>query len=189
MNKCYHVFCPKNFFKQLHCLKLRCYWTVAVDQSRIRRCHTIISLDALIIKSRGLIQRTEYLIWLVDKKNLIHSCEPVWVTKWYKMIIQNLIGINLILLTNFHFISNEIQLRGKGASFPSEVYKAWMPSYKANRQNQVSLSMEYLAVGSGNGQKAIINNIDIEYAGSDSNLPESTKTLYPDLIEFPTIAG
>ena len=105
------------------------------------------------------------------------------------MNMQNLIGINLIFLTNFHFISNEIQLRGKGASFPSEVYKAWMPSYKASRQNQVSLSMEYLGIGSGNGQKAIINNVDIEYAGSDSILPESTKTLYPDLIEFPTIAG
>ena len=52
-----------------------------------------------------------------------------------------------------------------------------------------SNAMEYMGIGSGNGQKAIINNVDIEYAGSDSNLPESTKTLYPDLIEFPTIAG
>ena len=65
--------------------------------------------------------------------------------------MQNLIGINLIFLTNFHFKRDPISRSGKG-------------------------------------QKEFINNVDIEYVGYDSNLPESTKTLYPDLIELPTIA-
>lgn len=94
-----------------------------------------------------------------------------------------------ILVNMVAFVVSYVNIRGKGASFPSEVYKMWMPSYKAYRQPYQSISMDYDSIGSGGGQKAISLNKDIEYAGSDSLLSEETKKLYPDMIEFPTIAG
>jgi ABC-type phosphate transport system substrate-binding protein len=106
------------------------------------------------------------------------------------MDMVQVLKIILIFMTSaIDFGNSEIKVRGKGASFPSEVYRTWIPFYKASRQSHISLVMDYDAVGSGNGQKAITANEDIEYAGSDSLLPNETKTQYPDLIEFPTVAG
>ena len=53
----------------------------------------------------------------------------------------------------------------------------------------MSLISNYESVGSGNGKTAIKANIDIEYAGSDSLLSSSDRISYPDLVEFPTMAG
>ncbi|XP_050398521.1 speract receptor [Patella vulgata] len=83
----------------------------------------------------------------------------------------------------------EIQLRGAGASFPDPVYKSWIPSYKAYRQQHISLNLNYDPVGSGTGKKRIIANVDIEYAGSDSRLSASDSQQDPDLVMFPTMAG
>ncbi|KAK3105361.1 hypothetical protein FSP39_023428, partial [Pinctada imbricata] len=57
------------------------------------------------------------------------------------------------------------------------------------RQNHVTLLAQYEAVGSGTGKSAIKANVDIEYAGSDSLLSNDDRVNYPDLVEFPTMAG
>ena len=86
-----------------------------------------------------------------------------------------------------------VQLRGAGASFPGAVYQAWLINYKAYRQDYVTVSMKYEAVGSGAGQSRIIgDNPDaspLEYAGSDSLLSRSDYLRHPDLQMFPTMAG
>ena len=82
-----------------------------------------------------------------------------------------------------------INLRGEGASFPGAVYKNWIPAYRRYRSPHVSLNMKYDAVGSGNGKRAIKDNIDIEYAGSDTVLSAEEQVNYPDLVTFPTMAG
>ena len=86
-------------------------------------------------------------------------------------------------------VDGQINLRGQGASFPANVYKKWIPAYVRYRSTYVSLNMEYLAVGSGKGKSAIKDNIDIEYAGSDSLLTANDTLNYPDLVTFPTMAG
>lgn len=83
----------------------------------------------------------------------------------------------------------EINVRGKGASFPLKVYQIWIPSYKAYRSNHVTLNMEYYATGSSDGKSTIMDGADIEYAGSDSLLSSSESSIYSDLITFPTMAG
>ena len=83
-----------------------------------------------------------------------------------------------------------VQLRGAGASFPNEVYQAWIPAYKAYRQARVDLNMSYEPVGSGKGKARIVENAgDIEYAGSDSVLKDSERRGKNDLVMFPTMAG
>ncbi|XP_069113401.1 retinal guanylyl cyclase 2-like [Argopecten irradians] len=82
-----------------------------------------------------------------------------------------------------------VYVRGKGASIPHEVYKEWRSAYRLHRSTHVTLDMPYDAVGSGNGKKAIVENVDIEYAGSDSLLSESTVANNPDLVLFPIMAG
>lgn len=106
--------------------------------------------------------------------------------------MQNKIKINICFCFAFIVsIVNEtetVPLHGKGASFPNEVYKSWIPAYKAHRQNQVSLEMSYEAVGSSNGKTAIKDKT-VEYAGSDTLLSADEQKNYPDLITIPTMAG
>ncbi|CAH1793096.1 unnamed protein product [Owenia fusiformis] len=87
-----------------------------------------------------------------------------------------------------------VNLRGAGASFPSEVYAAYMPIYKSTRSAFVTLNMTYDVVGSGNGQKRIKktghdSTLDVEYAGSDGLLGEDDYLSYPDLQMLPVLAG
>lgn len=84
---------------------------------------------------------------------------------------------------------NGVFIRGKGASFPYEVYKRWQPGYTLDRKQYVSLNMNYDAAGSSSGRAAIFTNVAIEYAGSDSLMSDSERATYPDLVEFPTMAG
>ncbi|KAJ8302676.1 hypothetical protein KUTeg_019072 [Tegillarca granosa] len=103
--------------------------------------------------------------------------------------IKNQLRFYFVLIC---FILNEtettVPLHGKGASFPYEVYKSWIPAYKAHRQTQVSLEMSYEAVGSSNGKTAIKDKI-VEYAGSDTLLSADEHINYPDLVTIPTMAG
>ncbi|XP_033753896.1 retinal guanylyl cyclase 1-like [Pecten maximus] len=95
----------------------------------------------------------------------------------------------LVWLCLCRFVTAVVYVRGKGASFPHEVYKEWRSAYRLHRSSHVELDMPYEAVGSGNGKKAIMENVDIEYAGSDSVLSESTIASHTDLVLFPIMAG
>ena len=97
--------------------------------------------------------------------------------------------MTFLLMCMICIVTGEIQLRGKGASFPRIVYKSWMAAYKRYRFDYISLNLEYVSVGSWRGKDAIKTNDDIEYAGSDSLLSTSDAKHFPDLITFPTMAG
>lgn len=100
----------------------------------------------------------------------------------------NVVSMLLFLLL-YKCVFGMVYVRGKGASFPNEVYKEWRPAYHLHRRTYVDLEMTYSAIGSGNGKAAIMENIDIEYAGTDSLLSNDTTTTHPDLILFPIMAG
>ena len=83
-----------------------------------------------------------------------------------------------------------VRIRGAGASFPSEIYKAWMVRFRVWRGQHTLLDMSYQAIGSGGGKDAIKSGEPpLEYAGSDSVLKEEEYEEHPDLHMFPTIAG
>ncbi len=109
------------------------------------------------------------------------------------LFIQN---ISLLLAWLVAFVlgadGQKIQLAGAGASFPSTVYRAWIPSFTAYRRNYVSLKMSYDAVGSGKGKEWVTQGqggLYIDYAGSDSLLSEEDYAKQPDLKMFPVMAG
>ncbi|XP_062591697.1 atrial natriuretic peptide receptor 2-like [Saccostrea cucullata] len=102
---------------------------------------------------------------------------------------MTIVDMILALMTIVWCGTSAIDIRGKGASFPYEVYKVWQPAFTTYRKGHASIEMQYDAIGSSKGQAAIFQNIDIEYAGSDTVLSELDKSNHPDLVEFPTMAG
>lgn len=105
------------------------------------------------------------------------------------MIIHDIMIRYLVFSIQLWCSINAVFIRGKGASFPYEVYKRWQPAYVLNRKQYVALDMNYDAVGSSTGRAAIFANINIEYAGSDSTMSDTERNTYTDLVEFPTMAG
>ncbi|CAA6817020.1 MAG: Phosphate ABC transporter, periplasmic phosphate-binding protein PstS (TC 3.A.1.7.1) [uncultured Sulfurovum sp.] len=75
------------------------------------------------------------------------------------------------------------ELKGRGASFPGPIYKAWTSEYYAATKNQVN----YTPTGSGDGVKSI-NKRMVDFAGSDKPLkPKILKK--KKLHMFPTVVG
>lgn len=75
------------------------------------------------------------------------------------------------------------ELKGRGASFPGPVYKAWTSAYFAATKNQVN----YTPTGSGDGIKSITKRM-VDFAGSDKPLkPE--KLAKEKLYMFPAVVG
>jgi len=117
----------------------------------------------------------------------------MWLIDQYRLIEGYLIR-NAILAALMSVASSGkpvINLNGAGASFPNEVYQAWMTYYTTTRLNYVSLHMSYDAVGSGTGKRRITGQEGprIDYGGSDSLLSEDVKEEFPDIRMFPTMAG
>ncbi|MBU1668229.1 phosphate ABC transporter substrate-binding protein PstS [bacterium] len=78
---------------------------------------------------------------------------------------------------------NADELKGRGASFPGPIYKAWTSEYYAATKNQVN----YTPTGSGDGVKSIGKRM-VDFAGSDK--PLNAKALKKDkLLMFPTVVG
>jgi phosphate transport system substrate-binding protein len=74
-------------------------------------------------------------------------------------------------------------LKGRGASFPGPVYKAWTSEYYAATGVQVN----YTPTGSGDGIKSITKRM-VDFGGSDK--PLKPETLKEDkLYMFPTVVG
>ncbi len=75
------------------------------------------------------------------------------------------------------------ELKGRGASFPGPVYKAWTSDYFKATKNQVN----YTPTGSGDGIKSITKRM-VDFAGSDK--PLKPKTLKKKkLYMFPAVVG
>ncbi|MCH9741402.1 MAG: phosphate ABC transporter substrate-binding protein PstS [Epsilonproteobacteria bacterium] len=78
---------------------------------------------------------------------------------------------------------NADELKGRGASFPGPIYKAWTSEYYAATKNQIN----YTPTGSGDGVKSI-NKRMVDFAGSDKPLkPKILKK--KKLHMFPTVVG
>jgi phosphate transport system substrate-binding protein len=74
-------------------------------------------------------------------------------------------------------------VRGAGATFPSDVYNRWAVAYAKERGGKV----EYLPTGSGDGLKRIMSR-EVDFGASDS--PLSSADLYKHkLVQFPTAVG
>jgi len=75
------------------------------------------------------------------------------------------------------------ELKGRGASFPGPVYKAWTAEYFKVTKNQVN----YTPTGSGDGIKSISKRM-VDFAGSDKPLkPKVLKK--KKLFMFPAVVG
>jgi len=75
------------------------------------------------------------------------------------------------------------ELKGRGASFPGPVYKAWTAAYFAATGNKVN----YTPTGSGDGIKSIKKRM-VDFAGSDKPLkPEKLRKA--KLYMFPSVVG
>ncbi len=78
---------------------------------------------------------------------------------------------------------NADELKGRGASFPGPVYKAWTADYFKATKNQVN----YTPTGSGDGIKSITKRM-VDFAGSDKPLkPKALKK--KKLFMFPAVVG
>lgn len=79
-----------------------------------------------------------------------------------------------------------VQINGAGATFPDPVYTEWRFAYP---YIDPSVVINYQAIGSGGGKKAIVDGT-VDFAGSDSLLTtEYTTTTKGQLQMFPTLAG
>jgi len=78
---------------------------------------------------------------------------------------------------------NADELKGRGASFPGPVYKAWTAAYFAATGKKVN----YTPTGSGDGIKSIKKRM-VDFAGSDKPL-NPAKLKKSDLYMFPTVVG
>ncbi len=75
------------------------------------------------------------------------------------------------------------EMKGRGASFPGPVYKAWTADYFTATKNQVN----YTPTGSGDGIKSITKRM-VDFAGSDK--PLKPKVLAKKkLYMFPAVVG
>ena len=78
---------------------------------------------------------------------------------------------------------NAADLKGRGASFPGPVYKAWTAEYFAATGKKVN----YTPTGSGDGVKSIKKRM-VDFAGSDKPL-KADKLADAKLYMFPTVVG
>ncbi|HDN79945.1 MAG TPA: phosphate ABC transporter substrate-binding protein PstS [Chloroflexi bacterium] len=78
-----------------------------------------------------------------------------------------------------------ITLNGAGATFPLPIYTEWIHLYS---QQNPSVIINYQGIGSGGGQKAILDGT-VDFAGSDSPLNEEHYRRMPDLQMLPMVAG
>ena len=75
------------------------------------------------------------------------------------------------------------QIRGAGATFPSNVYQAWGQGYEA----ATGKSVVYSPTGSGDGQKKIIAR-EVDFGGSDIAMLEPDLAKHR-LLQLPTLVG
>jgi phosphate transport system substrate-binding protein len=78
-----------------------------------------------------------------------------------------------------------LTINGAGATFPDPVYTEWRFAYPFV---DPSVTINYQAVGSGGGKKAIADKT-VDFAGSDSLLTQAEYDKTPNLQMFPTLAG
>lgn len=81
--------------------------------------------------------------------------------------------------------AGSVQVNGAGATFPAPIYADWAYAYQ---YVDPSVVINYQAIGSGGGKKAIVDGT-VDFAGSDSLLKDEEYTAGKDLQMYPTLAG
>jgi phosphate transport system substrate-binding protein len=100
----------------------------------------------------------------------------------YLMKILKLI-LAIIIFFPSGYLNAAETLNGAGATFPFPVYSAW--AYEYNKVTGIRLN--YQSIGSGGGQRQIINRT-VDFGASDAPLkPE--KLNRENLLQFPTVIG
>ncbi len=98
------------------------------------------------------------------------------------MRLSKLLTVALVATVTSTFVYAD-ELKGRGASFPAPVYKAWTSDYFKATKNQVN----YTPTGSGDGIKSITKRM-VDFAGSDKPLkPKILKK--KKLYMFPAVVG
>ena len=91
--------------------------------------------------------------------------------------------IFLMIMASFSVAGAEELLNGAGATFPYPVYSAW--AYEYNKATGAKLN--YQSIGSGGGQRQIVNRT-VDFGASDDPLkPEQLKK--DNLLQFPAVIG
>ncbi len=82
-------------------------------------------------------------------------------------------------------IGASAQIRGAGATFPAPIYMKWFAEFQA----QTGKSVDYQAVGSGQGYKALKDKT-VDFAASDAPLTAAEEaSLSAPVIHIPTVGG
>ena len=97
---------------------------------------------------------------------------------FYKKILTTLALTTL--MTNITFAN---EAKGRGASFPGPIYKAWTSEYYKTTKNKIN----YTPTGSGDGIKSISKRM-VDFGGSDKPL-KAKKLSKKKLFMFPTVIG
>lgn len=79
----------------------------------------------------------------------------------------------------------QAQIRGAGATFPEPIYKQWFARF----QQATGTSVDYQAVGSGQGINSIRNKT-VDFGASDAPLNPSEEASMPSpVVHIPTVGG
>lgn len=98
------------------------------------------------------------------------------------MTFQNIIAATVAATVALTAV-NADELKGRGASFPGPVYKAWTAEYF----NATGKKVNYTPTGSGDGIKSIKKRM-VDFAGSDKPL-KPKKLRDAKLYMFPSVVG
>ena len=104
--------------------------------------------------------------------------------KFKALSILPLAFVGLSLLGNP--TAQAVDLTGAGATFPNPIYTKWFADYK---KVDPSASFNYQAIGSGGGQKQIIEGT-VDFGASDGPMSDESLAKAPGkILHVPTVAG
>ena len=90
-------------------------------------------------------------------------------------------ALGLVALTGAAQAQN---LNGAGATFPAPLYQKWFQQFK----NKNGVSINYQAIGSGGGIKAITSHT-VDFGASDAPMNAAELAAAPGILHIPTVAG
>jgi phosphate transport system substrate-binding protein len=78
----------------------------------------------------------------------------------------------------------QVSLNGAGATFPAPLYTKWFNEYA----NRTGVQVNYQAIGSGGGIKAITDKT-VDFGASDGIMTEEQMSAAPDVLHVPMTSG
>src|SRR3954454_7960981 len=80
--------------------------------------------------------------------------------------------------------SGQVSLNGAGATFPAPLYTKWFNEYA----NKTGVQINYQAIGSGGGIKAITDKT-VDFGTSDGIMTAEQLAAAPDVLHIPMTSG